>query len=287
MPEAAPALDDHRPRVARDSDATAVYCGIARDEANALPAVLASIAAATRDVFRGGAACLFYENDSVDGTGELARRWGAAPATRAAGVRRVDVLSDALDEPRKRPSHSFLAKCRNKCLAAVERLVEEERAWLGTPTVVMLDLDLTRGFLADGVASSLRVLLETNAACVASNGICTPAGHLFDAFAFRRKAFASAPLPYDPAVFGTLDCYWAALNLDAARRPALAPSLPPIKVDCAFGGLALYASRLRRPLAGGGTRSRKGKSRESRSQRGRPRPRRRRDASPRNVHVPE
>ena len=94
-------------------------------------------------------------------------------------------------------------RCRNRCLAAVERVVEEED-WLDDPSLVALDFDLERGFRPAAVASSLKLLTD-DVACVAANGVCTPRGHTYDAFALRLEAFETGPLPYNPLVFGTLE----------------------------------------------------------------------------------
>jgi hypothetical protein len=226
------------------ADLYGVWVGIGRDEAQTLPAVLSSIATAS-GLFRGGCAVIIYENDSADGTAELVRAWGSSLEAKAGGVRRVVVLSEKLGVGVKRPSHSFLARCRNKYLDALETLVEEE-PWLATAPdrvrVVAVDLDLRLGFPAPSVASSLR-LLETlpGVGAVASNGVFTPQGHLYDAFAFRcADAFAVAPLAFDERAFGGLACFWAALNGDRERRPAFPPNLPPRRVDAAFGGLCCY-----------------------------------------------
>ncbi|KAH8056473.1 glycosyl transferase [Aureococcus anophagefferens] len=226
------------------ADLYGVWVGIGRDEAQTLPAVLSSIATAS-GLFRGGCAVIIYENDSADGTAELVRAWGNSLEAKAGGVRRVVVLSEKLGVGVKRPSHSFLARCRNKYLDALETLVEEE-PWLATAPdrvrVVAVDLDLRLGFPAPSVASSLR-LLETlpGVGAVASNGVFTPQGHLYDAFAFRcADAFAVAPLAFDERAFGGLACFWAALNGDRERRPAFPPNLPPRPVDSAFGGLCCY-----------------------------------------------
>ena len=158
----------------RMADLYGVWVGIGRDEAQTLPAVLSSIATAS-GLFRGGCAVIIYENDSADGTAELVRAWGSSLEAKAGGVRRVVVLSEKLGVGVKRPSHSFLARCRNKYLDALETLVEEE-PWLATAPdrvrVVAVDLDLRLGFPAPSVASSLR-LLETlpGVGAVASNGV--------------------------------------------------------------------------------------------------------------------
>ncbi|KAH8046791.1 hypothetical protein JL720_16288 [Aureococcus anophagefferens] len=195
------------------ADLYGVWVGIGRDEAQTLPAVLSSIATAS-GLFRGGCAVIIYENDSADGTAELVRAWGNSLEAKAGGVRRVVVLSEKLGVGVKRPSHSFLARCRN----STSRRDAVEEPWLATAP--------------DRCASS------------PSTWICawaSRAGHLYDAFAFRcADAFAVAPLAFDERAFGGLACFWAALNGDRERRPAFPPNLPPRPVDSAFGGLCCY-----------------------------------------------
>ena len=222
-----------------------IWVGIGRDQAATLPAVLSSIAASSTLLFRGGSCVIIYENDSSDGTADVVRAWEQSLEAKACGCRRVVMLSERLGLGVKRPSHSFLAKCRNKYLEAVEALVAEE-AWLRSSLdrarVVAVDLDLRLGFPAPSLATSLQLLEALpSVGAVASNGVFTPQGHMYDAFAFRcGDAFATAPLAYDPAVFGGLACFWAALNGDRDRRPAFPPTLPPRRVDCAFGGMCAY-----------------------------------------------
>ena len=222
-----------------------VWVGIARDNAATLPVCLRCIAESSAPCFRGGSAVIIYENDSSDGTADVVRQWETSAEARACGVRKGVVISEALGLEKKRPSLSFLAKCRNKYLDALETLVAEE-AWLrgneARIRVIACDLDLRLGFPAPSVASSLQLIEQRpGCACVASNGVFTPQGHMYDSFAFRcGRAFAWPPLAYDAAAFGTLECFWAAVNGDRERRPAFAPMLPPRAVDCAFGGVCCY-----------------------------------------------
>lgn len=193
-----------------------VFGGLARDVERQLPSALGRIARVGESLLDHRV--VIYENDSRDGTaGQLARR--------AAQDARLDVISESLGTPafgsdRSAERMAHLAACRNRVL---DRALERHRDF---DYLVMLDLDLPRGFSYEGLASCFGY---GGWDWMGSNGI-------------------SAPLVRDPAIPPFFYDAWAFRwpGDDEARPAAEINALrfhrgaPPFPVWSCFGGLAIY-----------------------------------------------
>jgi hypothetical protein len=200
---------------ARMRERSVVFCGLARDVADALPALIHSIEhLGTR--FRDYRVVV-YENDSTDDTLVRLRAWSH-------GNSRVDVLSERPGLPRwphvRDPERMRqLAACRNRYL---DHLLERYEA---DDHVIVLDTDLPRGFSHEGVAHTFGLdgwdAVGSNMLSVPSEGRPPPQRFFFDAWAFRRV--------------GETTPSFAEVNRLHFRRGA-----PPVRVWSVFGGLAVY-----------------------------------------------
>ena len=214
-------LDEHAKRVrlgrARMAASRAVFCGLARDVERALAVMPARIARAGA-MFRDHRVVV-YENDSTDGTLARLDAWRRSDP-------RVEVLSERRGterwgQVRDRRRTREMAACRNRYL---EHALERHAAF---EVLIVLDLDLERGFSYAGLASSFGY---DGWHAMGSNGIVAPLvadwttpPMFFDAWAFRPPGRAQA-LPFEQA-----------------NRMHLRRGEPPLAVWSCFGGLAVYA----------------------------------------------
>jgi hypothetical protein len=206
---------NYRMHVARGRErmaaASAVICGLCRDVAPQLPATIARIERLA-GMFQS-CSFVFFENDSVDDTPELLRRW-------AFDVPNVYIISERLDQPRLhgacRLRTERMAYYRNRCRDVV--LTDFSTC----DFVVVADMDL-EGWSYDGVANTFG---QDGWDFVGSNGLsfdALDALHSFeyvDAFAYRT--------------IGQLSASGEAHYLHFERGEPLVP------VWSCFGGLGVY-----------------------------------------------
>lgn len=196
---------------------TVVFCGLARDVADALPSVSARIERAGA-MFRDYRVVV-YESDSRDDTAEQLRAWEQRNP-------RVAVLTETLGAPRWEQDQSperlrHLAACRN-------RYLEYVTARHGTfDHVIVLDTDLPRGFSYEGLAHTFGGdgwhVVGSNSVAVFPEGLPPPSPMYFDAWAFRREG-ETTPRP-----------------AEETNRLFFRRGEPLVPVWSVFGGLAVYA----------------------------------------------
>ncbi|MCG8456045.1 MAG: hypothetical protein MI919_07170 [Holophagales bacterium] len=198
------------------ADKRVLFCGLARDVAVHLPSVI-------RHIERAGAAFLDYrvvvfENDSEDDTVEALRSWTERN-------RRVTLLTDRLGWPKWCQDESSermnaMAEARNRVLDAVAHLPDFDH-------VVVLDLDLPKGFSSDGLATTFADdgwdVVGSNSLWVPAVGPPPPHAKYFDTWAFRSRDDVAAP----PATGED------SLAFERGR--------PWVPVVSCFGGLAVYS----------------------------------------------
>lgn len=198
---------------------TACICGIARNVAVALPNTLARIEK-LRDMFQL-ADVVIYENDSTDGTDKILLEWEENARIYPATVvitAKTDSTIHAKDQSLAR--RIAMAKARNQYLKYVRRTGVE------FDYIVIVDMDLDGGWSYEGVANSFGWHEIWDG--IGSNGLVyelLESGMrrlFFDSWAFRRL---NHPQPHDSAE----------INLLSYNRGEA-----PIRVDSAFGGLAIY-----------------------------------------------
>lgn len=231
-------LMDVESNVVGDFDETAFYCndrayqqsvlhgyklartqnvailGLARDVAPVLPLTIARIE-------RLGAIfadyrVFIYENDSIDGTDKILRCWSEVN-------QRVCVIHESLGIPYLKGSSG--ERMRN--LARFRNVVRESMLTacrgLGMTICIVADLDLQGGWSCDGIAHSVGLLGSFDV--MASNGLRRRRRkgpwRQFDSWAFREGS-------------------WEAISWKEVRHrvPDRGDSL--IRLNSAFGGLALY-----------------------------------------------
>jgi hypothetical protein len=196
-----------------------IFCGIARDNAREIPAVLGSIMA-TGGLF-GRYAAVVYENDSSDQTRELLFAWRDwMPCD-------IRVISEK-HNIQKRPSLGFLAYCRNQYLREIGKPEFDSYTH-----VIMVDFDMGYGWSPAGVVNSF---YQSEWDVMAANGIFTRMGNMWDAFAFRT---AELNEPYSRTKYGPIENYWPVINTPAYQR-IYPPGTPLVPVYSAFGGLCIY-----------------------------------------------
>ena len=200
---------------ARMRATSVVFCGLARDVAAILAEVTARIEHAGT-MFRDYRVVV-YESDSRDETPAGLTGWAVRNP-------RVEVLTETLGVPRWERSQApermrHMAACRNRYLAhVVERHGVFDR-------VIVLDMDLPRGFSYDGLAHTFGGdewdVVGSNSVSVFPEGLPPPDPEFFDAWAFRRLDATTPPL--------------AEIHRQFFRRGD-----PLVPVGSAFGGLAVY-----------------------------------------------
>jgi hypothetical protein len=195
----------------RMATASAVICGLCRDLALKLPATIARMERLAGMFGRCG--FVIYENDSVDDTAELLRRW-------ALSVQDVCIISERLEQPQLQGACLLrterMAYYRNRCRDAVLR------DWGTCDFVLVADMDL-EGWSYDGVANTFG---QDGWDFVGSNGLSfdaldAPYSYEYvDAFAYRG--------------IGQLSASGEAHYLQFVRGEPLIP------VWSCFGGLGIY-----------------------------------------------
>lgn len=200
-------------------DYRVIFCGITRDDEEGIPAVLNSIEETGR--LFGDYCAVIFENDSVDSTKQMLLDW-----KRKTGDK-VNILSET-HAFKKRPNLQFLAYCRNQYLREIDKSKYDNYTH-----VIMVDFDMKYGWPALGVINSFQ---QPDWDVMAANGICTKAGHMWDAFAFRTEALNK---PYDSKKYGSIKNYWPILNSSEYHR-IYPPGSPIVPVYSAFGGLCIY-----------------------------------------------
>jgi len=200
-----------------------IFCGITRDDEEGIPAVLRSIEE-TGNLF-GDYCAVVFENDSVDSTKQMLLDWKKKTGNK------VTILSET-HALRKRPNLQFLAYCRNKYLREMEKSKYDNYTH-----VIMVDFDMKYGWPAVGVINSFQ---QPGWDVMAANGVCTKAGHMWDAFAFRTETLNE---PYDSKKYGAIKNYWPILNADEYHR-IYPPGSPIVPVYSAFGGLCIYKKKV-------------------------------------------
>ena len=209
------------------AESSVAIVGIAR---NAMPA-MANTLGLLREVDDGfkSAVAFVYENDSTDDTRrqllETARAWEGFE-TRFDALGGIDCRGEF-----EGPRTERLAKCRQTCLEWVR-----ERA-AATDYVICCDMDPARGFSVDGVFNSLAWMTQNaTVGGMASYSLYRVSTGIaqYDSWAARANWWADRRHEIGFAWFSSF----------------LPPvGSPPIKMNSAFGGLAVY--RTQAYLAGG------------------------------------
>lgn len=171
----------------------------------------------------------FYENDSVDGTVQALDRFAIKSESIIEG--RTFIQHDKLggaDERGFQPERTVrLAACRNRCVEWVR-----SHAAFCTYTIV-LDMDPQHGFSVDGVMNSVGQLHRYKDACgMASYSLLKNGGS-----AAHYDAWAARPT-----------CWWRDRRNEMGGNlwfHSFVPPVgaPPVKMNSAFGGLAVYWTR--------------------------------------------
>lgn len=204
-------------------DYRVIFCGITRDNAREIPAVLKSIEETGR--LFGEYAVVAVENDSTDATRDLLFTWRDTAACK------VKIICETHNIT-KRPSLQFLAYCRNRYLREISK--PEYDAFTH---VIMVDFDMAYGWSPVGVINSFQ---RTGWDVIAANGIFTRMGHMWDAFAFRTEELNE---PYSSLKYGSIENYWPVINTPAYQR-IYRPGTPLVSVFSAFGGLCIYRKEI-------------------------------------------
>ena len=211
----------------------AVFAGVARDCSRHLPAVLQNLErfAATYD----SAAFLFAVSDSTDETLTILERW-LATGRRAGRVVDLGTLATALPRRTERIAHA-----RNALLDAVR-----EGPWAGDGHLVVADLD---DVLAAPVAVApfARASAWLDADAARAGVLANAAPRYYDVWALRHERWCPGDCWHPIWGRAATESFEAAKFREVfARQIVLPPSLPPVRVLSAFGGLGLY--RLDRAL---------------------------------------
>jgi hypothetical protein len=200
---------------------------------NAMP-FLENTLAIVDDLASGfrSAAMYVYENDSVDGTAETLDAFAKQRPW-------VTVEHDTLQRPDLRgfePERTVaLAEYRNRCQAWVEHHAADSNY------VVVLDMDPHGGFSVNGVLNSIGWIREYKSEA------CRPTG--IGGMASYSLYITSKDGEHE---FAHYDAYAARLNWWEDRRETtghmwfhallLPVGSPPIRMNSAFGGLAVYST---------------------------------------------
>lgn len=208
-------------------DLHVIFCGITRDNAEEMPAVLRSIDE-TGQLF-GSYGAVVYENDSTDRTLDILWDW------KANSDAKVKIISETHNID-KRPSLQFLAYCRNKYLQEINK--DEYDAYTH---VIMVDFDMKYGWPVAGVVNSFQ---HQGWHVIAANGIFTRSGHMWDSFSFRTDEINE---PYCFAKYGPIENYYRTLHTPDHHR-IYPPGTPMIPVHSAFGGLCIYEKSILKGL---------------------------------------
>lgn len=212
----------------------AVFVGVARDCAQHLPGVLANLDrfAATYD----RAAFLFAVSDSTDDTRPLLEGWLAA-GPRPGRVLELGTLATSLPRRTERIAHA-----RNALLDALRA-----GPWAGHDHLIVADLDdvLAAPVGAEPFArASAWLAADAGRAAVLASAM----PRYYDVWALRHETWCPGDCWHPIWGRPPSESFEAAKFREVfARQIVLPPSLPPVRVLSAFGGLGLY--RMDRALA--------------------------------------
>lgn len=209
-------------------DLHVIFCGITRDNADEIPAVLRSIDETGR--LFGSYSAVIYENDSSDQTLDTLTDWKEGTSAKVKIISEIHNLD-------KRPSLQFLAYCRNQYLQEINK--DEYDSYTH---VIMVDFDMNLGWPVAGVINSFH---QKNWHVIAANGIYTRAGNMWDAFPFRTDEIDE---PYSYEKYGPIENYWPILHTPAHHR-VYPPGTPMVPVHSAFGGLCIYEKNILKGLS--------------------------------------
>lgn len=200
-------------------DLSVIFCGITRDNAREIQAVLRSIDE-TGNLF-GDYATVVFENDSTDATRDLLCAWRDSSSHKVKLICETHYIN-------KRPNLQFLAYCRNRYLQEINKPEYDSFTH-----VIMVDFDMAYGWPPGSIINSFR---HSEWDVMAANGIFTSMGHMWDAFAFRTEELNE---PYSSAKYGPIENFWPLINTDRYHR-IYPPTMRPFPVLSAFGGLCIY-----------------------------------------------
>jgi hypothetical protein len=164
---------------------------------------------------------IIIENDSTDKTPDVLQAWYESNPSRVHVIRKTYNIT-------KRPSIQFLANLRNIYLDEIWNHYHNfTNQSVENSMMMVVDSDMKYGWDMRGVYHSFYHINEWEAVC--SNGIFTPSGRMYDAFAFRNHRF-----PYN----NTEPNYWP----DIARQVQMIhpPEQGLQTVYSCFGGMAFY-----------------------------------------------
>ncbi len=205
-----------------------VITGLARNVGAILPLTIRRIENLARCFadFR----VIVYENDSTDDTRLVLARW-------ARGNRRVDAISEVLDDPVNPTTRCLdragrMALYRRRCQ---ERILDRYDRF---DAVIIIDFDVQGGFSIDGIASSFG---SPGWDFVGSNGlICRRHGLSLNAL----RQYDTWALRFDEAL--------TPLSTAAAGGIVYERGMPLVPVTSCFGGLGIYAMEAYRAGTYGG-----------------------------------
>lgn len=210
------------------NDFHVLFCGIARDNAGEMPAVLRSIDETGR--LFGSYRTVVYENDSSDQTLDILMEWKKNSGSA------VKVISET-HNLKKRPNLQFLAYCRNQYLQEINNPEYDSYTH-----VIMVDFDLSCGWPVAGVIDSFQ---QHDWQVMAANSIYTREGNMWDAFPFRTEEINE---PYSYEKYGPIENYWPILHTPAHHK-IYPPGTPLVPVYSAFGGLCIYQKNILKGLS--------------------------------------
>lgn len=211
--------------VAREGEAIAArssvaIVGLARDIAGILPATIERIEHTGRafDHYH----VIVVENDSVDGTKDVLRQW----------QERCPAIILHLEDNGREHLHGFeqarvvaLAEYRNRCRELVRKHCPH------VDYVIVIDMDAWGGWSLPGVINGIGWHARLpGAACMASTSLFTHPGIILDG----KRTWAH----YDNWAYRWLGWEWRIGPWFSFWLPP--PGAPPVRVNSAFGGLAIY-----------------------------------------------
>lgn len=209
------------------AERSAVFTGVARNCATHLPGVLENFGRLAR--LYESASFVFVVSDSDDGTGLLLQDWLAA------GGRRGKVIDLGALQGRLPRRTERIAWARNAGLDAVH-----QNGWTNHDHLVVADLDdvLALPLAVEPFAQAAEWLdAEPSRAGVLANAL----PRYYDVWALRHDRWCPSdcwhPIWQRPAGEGFETAKFREVF---ARQIEIPPTLPPIAVRSAFGGLGIY-----------------------------------------------
>lgn len=204
-----------------------IFAGCARNCAQWLPAVLSNIDRLS--ISFADTAVVIVENDSIDGTPELLRKWGR-------NRRNFHLLQ--LDGLGAEPARTVrLEIARNAYIAAISG--RDHLTKFDYLCVVDFDDVNARPIDPIGVAEGISRLRSGEAAGVFANQL----GAYYDLWALRHKTFAPGDVweeVLDYALSRKVSDEVAFAKTLGCRSFVIPPTAPPVEVESAFGGFGIY-----------------------------------------------